>query len=181
MTISIDRPIRVYIALFDSLEVHVGVRQGCLQPPTLFNTYQEFVMKELGELDQTLTLSDTFSIDIMYADDITLLSAIFEKLKESTKQLDAGCKKWGMKKKCAKCKIISPSKQAVVQDGSEVEHVKEFVFRGSIVPNSTDNVRIRISLAQAAFWQKKTRYKQVSKMRLYKALILPIATYAAVT
>ena len=50
-------------------------------------------MKELSELDKTLALTDAFSIDIKYADDTTLLSAIFEKLKGSTKQLDAACKK----------------------------------------------------------------------------------------
>ena len=92
-----------------------------------------------------------------------------------------------MKINGAKCKIISPSDQAVVLDGSEVEHVKEFVFLGSVVPNSSDDVRRRISLASAAFgrlkipiWQKREISKPL-KVRLYKALILPIATYAAET
>ena len=35
--------------------------------------------------------------------------------------------------------LKSPSDQAVVLDGSEVEHVREFVFHGSVVPNSDDN------------------------------------------
>ena len=53
-------------------------------------------MKELSELDRTLALAETFSTDIGYADNTTLLSAIFEKLKGSTEQLDTACKKWGM-------------------------------------------------------------------------------------
>ena len=107
----------------------------------------------------------------------------FEKLKGSTKQLVAVGKKWDMKIDGAKCKIISRSDQAVVLDGSEVEHVKEFVFLGSVVPNSNDNVRRRISLALAAFgrlnipiWQKREISKPLKVVRLYKALILPIAT-----
>ena len=108
-------------------------------------------MKELSELDRTLALTDTFSTDIRYADATTLLSAIFEKLKGSTKQLDAACKKWDLKINGAKCKIISPSDQAVVLDGSEVVHFKEFVFLESVVPNSSEDVRRQIALASAAF------------------------------
>ena len=96
-------------------EVHVGLRQGCLLSPTLFNVFLEFVMKELSDLDRTLALTDTYSTDIRYADDTTLLSAIFEKLTGSTKQLEAACKKWGMKINGAKCKIISQWDQGVVR------------------------------------------------------------------
>ena len=91
-----------------------------------------------------------------------------------------------MKINRAKCKIISPNDQAVVIV-SEVEHVKEFVFLGSVVPNSSDDVRRRISLASAAFgrlkipiWQKREISKPL-KVRLYKVLILPIATYVTET
>ena len=87
-----------------------------------------------------------------------------------------------MKINGAKYKIISPSDQAVVLDGSEVEHVKMFVFLGSVGPDSSDDVRRRISLASAAFgrlkipiWQKREIIKPL------KALILPIATYGAET
>ena len=64
---------------------------------TLFNIFLEFVMKELKSMDSTLKLHDSLSIDIRYADDTTLLSAIFEKLHLSTSQLEKACQKWGMK------------------------------------------------------------------------------------
>ena len=61
------------------------------------------------------------------------------------------------------------------------------MFLESVVPNSSDDVKRRISLASAAFgrlkipiWLKREISKPL-KVKLYKALILTIATYAAET
>ena len=167
--------------------VEVGLRQGCLLSPVLFNLFLEQVMKEIKEIENKLSFSDNISLDIRYADDTTLLAAVFEKLKLSTAQLEQACKKWGMKINGAKCKILSPLQDKIDIDGDEVEHVEEFVFLGSVVPDSTSDVNRRIALASTAFgrlnptiWSKKTITKAI-KVRLYRALILPIATYASET
>ena len=144
-------------------------------------------MKELKSLDPSVRLDDSLSMDIRYADDTTLLSVVFDKLKLSTKELEEACKKWGMKINGAKCKIISPSENEIVIDGQVVEHVPEFVFLGSLVPDSSADVRRRIALAATAFgrlrksiWNRRSISLNL-KIRLYKALILPIATYASET
>ena len=63
-----------------------------------------------------------------------------------------------MKMNGAKFKIISPNDQVAVLDGS----FKKFVFLGSVVPNSSNDVGRQISLASATFgrlnipiWQKR--------------------------
>ena len=63
--------------------------------------------------------------------------------------------------------------------------MEEFVFLRSIVPGTSSDVSRRISLAAVAFgrlkdsiWNKRDIPKDL-KVRLYKALIIPIAIYAA--
>ena len=85
-------------------------------------------MKEVKDVEGTLSLSQSMSLDIRYADDTTLLSAIFDKLALTTKQLDDACRKWGMKINGSKCKIMSPNDTPITLDGNEVEHVDNFVF-----------------------------------------------------
>ena len=54
-------------------------------------------MKGLICLDRNIRLYDEISIDIRYADDTTLVSAVFEKLQISTSELENACHKWGLK------------------------------------------------------------------------------------
>ena len=54
-------------------------------------------MKGLTCLDRNLRLDDDMSIDIKYADDITLVSAVFEKLQIATSEIENTCHKWCLK------------------------------------------------------------------------------------
>ena len=167
----------------DWFAVKIGVSRGCLLSPTLFNIFLEIVIKELKSLNPSLQMRDSFSVDIRYADDTTLLSTNFEKLRLSTEELENACKKLGMNISGAKCKIISPSKESIVIYGQEVEHVDDFVFLGSVVRSSEADVKRRTALASSAFgrlkkaiWSKRSIGLQL-KSRLYRAFILPTATW----
>ena len=151
---------RVILRNYDDSRVLGGRRreQCNLDTPTLGPRAYYFLafLKEVRALDDTLNLRDTFCADIRYADDTTLISAIFDKLKISTEQLNTACKKWGMKINGAKCNIISPSPEEITIDGAQREHVGQFTFLGSVVPPCSEDVNRRISLAAAAFGRLRT-------------------------
>ena len=72
---------------------------------------------------------------------------------------------------------MSLSDQRINIDGQEVEHVEEFVFLGSVIPDSSADIERRIALASAAFgrlketiWKKRI-ISEPLKVRLYNAVI----------
>ena len=73
--------------LTECFSVSVGVRQGCLFSPTLFDLFPDLVMDKLKCLQEYLTLDNGLNFDARYLDDTTLIAAFFEKLQLATDQL----------------------------------------------------------------------------------------------
>ena len=80
--------------------------------------------------------------------------------------------------------MLASEPSNIIIDGNSVENVDSFVFLGSVVPDTADDVKRRIALASSAFgrlkekiWRNKSIPLKI-KTRLYYALIVPIAIYA---
>ena len=168
-------------------KVHTGVRQGCLLSPCLFNLFLEFVMKDIRNLDGGIQMGDVHINNIRYADDTTLMDLVFEKLQHTTTQLEMSCSRWGMKINPTKCKVMSSDTRDITINNTVAEKVDEFVFLGSSVPSVEADVKRRTRLASWAFGRLKNTIwsnqgiSRSLKIRIYKALILPIATYGSET
>ena len=139
----------------ECFEIKVKVRQGCLLFPTLFNNFLEFLMDEFCSIQHTLNLVTGMCSQTRYADDTTLISAIFQKLKISTNDPEASCKKWGMRRNPDRCKIISPEADNIQIDGNKVER---FSFLCSVVLGSSSDIRRSIGLTSSVFGQLKKKY-----------------------
>ena len=86
-----------------------------------------------------------------------------------------------------KCKVLTPSNDNIVIHGELLENVNNFIYLGSSVPDTTKDIERRIALALTAFgrlrksiWSNRDILLKL-KLQLYRALILPIATYASET
>ena len=133
--------------LTDWFPAKMGVRQGCIISPSLFNIFLEHVMKGLTCLDRNLRLDDEMSIDIRYADDTTLVSYVFEKLQIVTSELENACHKWGLKINPLICANLTTENSDIKIGNSIVTKVNQFMFLGCLVPNCQDDVLQRISMA----------------------------------
>ena len=108
-----------------------------------------------------------------------------EKFQISTNELENACSKWGMKINPAKCKIMTEDPRDIKLNQIPIDKVENFVFLGSNVPSTENDVKRRIRLAASAFgrlkgtiWSNQTITRQL-KVRIYQSLILPIAIYGS--
>ena len=78
-------------------------------------------MDELKSLQPSLNISDKLSTDIKYADDTTLIAAVFDKSKISTSELEASSKNWKMELNPLKSQVISSDNGIIVVDNAACE------------------------------------------------------------
>ena len=115
-------------------------------------------MDEIKCLQECARLEDDLNFNARYANDTTLIAAIFERLQLADDQLQEACKNFGMEINTEKCKVISDSTTNLTIKIEEIEIVKELKFLGSLVLNLSGNVKRRFALAKSAFLRLKKVY-----------------------
>ena len=75
----------------------VGVRQGSIVSPVLFNIFLERITQEaLSDFDSTVSIGGTPHCNLRFADDINLIGRVEEELQDLTTRLKESAGKFGM-------------------------------------------------------------------------------------
>ena len=173
----------------------VGVRQGCLLSPVLFNIFLEQIMiNTLDEYTSTISIGGRKISNLRFADDIDLIAGSNTELQDLTNRLVESSKAHGMEISQEKSKTMVNSKNndkcaKIYMDGILLEDVKIFKYLGATLKSdgaSGNELRIRIATATSAILRLNIIWTSTNisfkiKFNLYRSLVLSILLYGCET
>ena len=142
----------------DWFHTTVGVRQGCLLSPCLFNIFLEQIMTEaLEPFEGNVRIGGRSINNLRFADDIDLIAGSMTELAELTEQLEKSASAFGMDISSEKSKImVTPATNEnntnipITVNGSKLQSVTTFKYLGSNITEDGTSVReVKTKLAIA--------------------------------
>ena len=98
----------------DWFRTTVGVRQGCLLSPTLFNIFLERITTEaLEDHEGTVSIGGMTVTNLRFADDIDGLAGEEEELAKLVEHLDKASTAYGMEISAEKTKLMTNSTSGI--------------------------------------------------------------------
>ena len=169
----------------------VGVRQGCLLSPTLFNIFLERIMTDALEgHESTVSIGGRTVSNLRFADDIDGLAGSEAELAELIRRLNQSCSAFGMEISAEKTKIMSnthanEAKNDIIVNGSSLQHVNQFIYLGALVTDngSKSEILSRMAKAQSSLSKLKVVWDDKcislsSKIRLLRSMVISVFLYA---
>src|SRR6218665_252899 len=175
-------------------ETVMGVLQGCVLSPLLFNIFMEMIMAmALDESNEGADIGGERIGDLIFADDIALLAQQEKGLQKTLTEVAQVSQKMGMKISIhmTECQFLGEGnkKFRLEVEGQELEQTENFVYLGgniSTQEGSDKDVERRIALARGTWqalgkvWNSKELSK-ATKTRMYEVLVLSTLLYNAET
>ena len=190
--------VRVGKDLSEGFEVNVGLRQGCVMSPWLFNVYMDGVVREvkMRTLGRGLEMKGMNGCEwevsqLLFADDTALVASTEERLQRLVDEFGVVCERRKLKVNVGKSKVMVCSREGgraelnVRLNGEVLEEVESFKYLGSVISKGvgvSNDVRQRVSEGAAAYGAMKSiwKVKEVGmrvKKGLYESIVVPTVMY----
>ena len=144
----------------------VGVRQGCLLSPTLFNIFLEDIMTlALGNNNGTISIGGRQITNLRFADDIDAITGEEDELTTLVHNLDTAATKFGMEISAEKTKIMTNNgtlQRYITIQVQKLETVDHFKYLGATIicdEDSRGEVLSRAAQTMAALARLKIIWK----------------------
>ena len=171
----------------------VGVRQGFLLSPTLFNILLERIMTDaLEDHAGTVNIGGRTITNLRFADDIDGLAGTETELANLVERLDNTSTAYGMQISAEKTKLMTNNingiRSTIKVSGEKLETAQSFKYLGAIVTDEGSRPEILYRIAQATgelanlrmIWKDKNIALN-TMIRLLRSLIMSIFLYACET
>ena len=166
----------------------VGVRQGCLLSPTLFNTFLERIVCEaLDDHEGRVSIGGRLITNSRFADDIVVNAEEEKETGVLIDRLDMTTTMYKMEIGPDKTKVMTNNPngcQREIKD-QRLEEVENFKYLGAVISNegSKPEILSRIAQTTAALSRQKIIWRDknislASKVKLMRTLILSTFLYA---
>ena len=175
----------------DWFTTSVGVRQGCLLSPCLFNVFLEYIMSDaLEEFDGSVCIGGMCVTNLRFADDIDLIASSVEELMDLTEHVDTSATRLGMQINASKTKSMAAPEGGgdlgCIQVGNErIEEVSQFKYLGAVITSdgkSDVEIRRRLALGKQKIIELQFIWKSPSlslptKFRFVRSIVLATVLY----
>ncbi|XP_076031278.1 uncharacterized protein LOC143019503 [Oratosquilla oratoria] len=183
-------------------EVKVGLRQGCVMSPWLFNLYMDGVVREVNArvvsqgLEMVKENGEKWEVSqLLFADDTALVAGSEEGLRKLVAEFGRVCDRGKLKINVGKSKVMrctrgeSGSRLEVNIKGERLEEVDSFRYLGaSVAGKGGVKVEVECRLREASKClgglksvMRNRHLGMDAKRRLYEGVIVPTALYGAET
>lgn len=176
----------------DTFPSVVGVKQGCVLSPLLFNLFVRDLPDIIDESCDPVTLWDMKLPCLQFADDLVLLSQSQSGLQNSINKLSEYCAKWSLNINMDKTKILifnssgrTIKSQRFFLDGLILENVHSYCYLGIVFTAfgsfSEAASRLFDQANKALFKLKQFNVHQnvPVALKLFESLISPILSYSS--